>query len=50
MCSRTMQYKGQQGVELALKILLEEFRVTMALAGYVWVCLCVCVMSWFFDR
>ena len=28
-----LQYKGQEGVELALKILLEEFRTTMALAG-----------------
>ncbi|KAI1617297.1 FMN-dependent dehydrogenase [Exophiala viscosa] len=28
-----LAYKGQEGVELALKILLEEFRTTMALAG-----------------
>ena len=27
------QYKGQEGVELALKILLHEFQITMALAG-----------------
>jgi len=27
------QYKGQQGVELAVKILTAELRMTMALAG-----------------
>lgn len=27
------QYKGQEGVELGLKILLNEFKNTMALAG-----------------
>ena len=30
-----LAYKGQEGVELALKILFHEFQVTMALAGYV---------------
>lgn len=29
------QYKGQEGVELALKILRDELLCTMALAGYV---------------
>lgn len=29
------QYKGQQGVELAVKLLQEEFTLTMQLAGYV---------------
>ncbi|KAJ9635391.1 Non-canonical non-ribosomal peptide synthetase fub8 [Coniosporium tulheliwenetii] len=28
-----LAYKGQEGVELAVKILLDEFRATMALAG-----------------
>ena len=27
------KYNGQQGVGLAIKLLLEEFRATMALAG-----------------
>jgi hypothetical protein len=31
------QYKGQQGVELAVKILMAELRMTMALAGWVYV-------------
>lgn len=30
----SQQYKGQEGVELALKILMYELKVTMALAGY----------------
>ncbi|OAG35730.1 hypothetical protein AYO21_10047 [Fonsecaea monophora] len=29
-----LAYNGQQGVELGLKLLLDEFRTTMALAGY----------------
>lgn len=29
------QYDGQKGVELALQILMTEFRLTMALAGCV---------------
>lgn len=32
-CSNEPQYKGQEGVELAVRILLEEFKSTMALAG-----------------
>jgi (S)-2-hydroxy-acid oxidase len=28
-----LQYKGQAGVELGIRILYEEFRSTMALAG-----------------
>ena len=28
-----LQYNGQAGVELAVRILLHEFRITMALAG-----------------
>lgn len=30
-----LQYKGQEGVELAVKILMAELKMTMALAGYV---------------
>lgn len=30
-----MQYNGQKGVELAIKMLKEEFAVTMRLAGLV---------------
>jgi isopentenyl diphosphate isomerase/L-lactate dehydrogenase-like FMN-dependent dehydrogenase len=30
---RRVQYKGQEGVELALKFLMNEFKLTMALAG-----------------
>jgi isopentenyl diphosphate isomerase/L-lactate dehydrogenase-like FMN-dependent dehydrogenase len=30
-----MQYKGQEVVELAIKLLINEFKITMALAGYV---------------
>lgn len=30
-----VQYDGQRGVELAMKILIEEFRRTMALSGCV---------------
>ena len=29
------QYNGQEGIELALKILQHEFKLTMGLAGYV---------------
>lgn len=29
-----MQYNGQEGVELAIKLLMNEFKITMALAGY----------------
>jgi (S)-2-hydroxy-acid oxidase len=28
-----IQYNGQEGVELAIKILRQELRITMALAG-----------------
>jgi (S)-2-hydroxy-acid oxidase len=28
-----VQYNGQEGVELAIKILRQELRITMALAG-----------------
>jgi (S)-2-hydroxy-acid oxidase len=28
-----LQYNGQEGVELAIRLLLDEFRTTMALAG-----------------
>jgi (S)-2-hydroxy-acid oxidase len=31
--AKLFQYKGQEGVELAIQILLEEFKSTMALAG-----------------
>lgn len=31
----TPQYNGQEGIELALKILQHEFKLTMGLAGYV---------------
>lgn len=31
----TMQYNGEAGVDIALKILLEEFRHTMKFMGYV---------------
>lgn len=30
-----MQYGGQEGVELGIKILHQELKITMALAGYV---------------
>ena len=30
-----IQYNGQEGVELAIKLLINEFKITMALAGYV---------------
>lgn len=30
-----IQYNGQEGVELAIRILRQELRITMALAGYV---------------
>jgi hypothetical protein len=30
-----MQYNGQKGVELAIKLLKEEFATTMRLAGFV---------------
>lgn len=33
MLTCELQYNGQEGVELALKLLLDEFRTTMALAG-----------------
>ena len=33
-CILIRQYGGQEGVELAIKILLQEFKITMALAGY----------------
>lgn len=29
----TLQFKGQEGVELAIKILMQEFAITMRLAG-----------------
>lgn len=35
----TRQYDGQEGVELAVRILRQELRITMALAGYVCLCL-----------
>ena len=31
----TLQYNGEVGVDIALKILLEEFRHTMKFMGYV---------------
>jgi isopentenyl diphosphate isomerase/L-lactate dehydrogenase-like FMN-dependent dehydrogenase len=34
MKADSVQYKGEQGVELALKILRDELVSTMALAGY----------------
>ena len=32
--TQDLQYNGAEGVELAVKILLREFRITMALCGY----------------
>jgi isopentenyl diphosphate isomerase/L-lactate dehydrogenase-like FMN-dependent dehydrogenase len=34
-----MQYNGREGVELAIKLLMDEFKITMALAGYAYLLL-----------